>query len=73
MKLCYLILAHNNISILNLIIRALSTPHCNFIIHIDKKCDDISNVIKNKSIHLLQDRKSVDWGGISIVETVYSC
>lgn len=67
MKICYLILAHNNFLHLNRLIEALNDNDAVFYIHVDKKAKkpDISS---HQNVHILPDSVNINWGGFSMVE-----
>lgn len=72
MKIAYLILAHQQLNLLNHIIRTLKHPDVYFFIHIDLKVkvtfDDISKKFESDSnIFFLTDRVEVKLGGLSTV------
>lgn len=72
-KLGYIILAHNRADLLNKLIVSLSVPNVYFFIHIDKKCyEDFSFLKKYKNIIYYSKSYNVNWGDISIVNTVIS-
>jgi len=67
MKICYLILAHNNFRHLEMLVKALDDADSSFYIHIDKK------VRKNykpeaENIKIIPERVDINWGGFSMVE-----
>lgn len=74
MNITYLILAHNNPNFLYSLIERLEYPNVDFLIHIDKKSTDNFNKLKLlPNVHFAQRQSSLEWGGISIVETLISC
>lgn len=71
MNIAYLILAHNNPQHLTRLINSLSTHHCAFFVHIDKKAnlaDFLSNDRDN--VFFIQDNVPVYWGDYSMVEAI---
>jgi glycosyltransferase involved in cell wall biosynthesis len=66
----YLILAHKNPSQLLRLVNALTTPDTYFFIHIDKKVKEeiFKSVITGANVFFCKNRKSVNWGGFSMVE-----
>lgn len=66
--IAYLILAHNDPKHLSRLIKALDFK-CDFYVHIDKKMDSESfhDAICLPNIYFINDRYSVSWGGISMV------
>lgn len=69
MKVCYLILAHNNFDHLNRLLDAIDTEDVlSFCIHIDKKAEVDFNIIKNIKADIIPGRKDIRWGGFSMIE-----
>lgn len=67
MKICYLILAHNNFGHLQRLIEALNNGDSTFFIHIDKKAEQAYTPIKN-NVKVIPTRIDINWGGFSMVE-----
>ncbi|MDR0824067.1 MAG: beta-1,6-N-acetylglucosaminyltransferase [Prevotella sp.] len=67
MKICYLILAHNNFKHLNRLIEALDDTAGSFYIHIDKKTkQEYIPPIENATV--IPTRIDINWGGFAMVE-----
>jgi Core-2/I-Branching enzyme len=73
-RLAYLVQCHKNFSQVNRMIRALNFNHSSaisdFYIHVDKKSDISSKIIRADNIFLVDDSKRIDvkWGKISQVD-----
>lgn len=72
MKNAYLILAHNEFSILRKLVDALDDSRNDIYIHFDKKIGS-APVLRtfNAGLHILEDRVDVRWGDLSVVEGEY--
>ncbi|MFD2966836.1 beta-1,6-N-acetylglucosaminyltransferase [Sphingobacterium bambusae] len=69
MKHAYLILAHNQFEILEILIAALDDKRNDIYIHIDKKVDTIPLLqTEHAELHVLKERIAISWGDVSIVE-----
>ncbi|BCL36772.1 beta-1,6-N-acetylglucosaminyltransferase [Nostoc sp. MS1] len=70
MNLAYLILAHNNPSHLQKLIKALDGADTHFFIHIDAKQDisPFQSKISNENISFIKERSIIFWGEFSIVQ-----
>jgi hypothetical protein len=70
-KVCYLIIAHNNPNHLRRLIRALSSSSSAFFIHIDRKSrlSDFSNA-KGDNVCFSKDRIAAYWGDFSVTEAI---
>lgn len=72
MKHAYLILAHNEFPVLQLLIQALDDARNDLFIHFDKKVSSIPRLkTKYASLTVLEDRIDVCWGDLSVVEAEY--
>ena len=73
-KLCYLILAHNNLDYVADLIESLSSDNVGFIVHIDSKCSEslkpVEEISNRRNVKLMEDRKDILWGGKSMVDIV---
>lgn len=70
-KVCYLILAHDNMQQVSRIIDRLSTPNSCFALHIDKKCHEPTpDFTANKNVAFCDKRLSVRWGDISLNDAI---
>jgi len=71
MRVAYLIIAHNEVYVLNRLIALLDWPGNSIFVLIDSKSDIIgkiqSNSLKYSDIELLQSGK-ITWGGFSLIE-----
>ncbi|RZF61682.1 beta-1,6-N-acetylglucosaminyltransferase [Sphingobacterium corticibacterium] len=72
MKHAYLILAHHQFGLLELLVKSLDHA-CNAIfIHVDKKVAELPVVqTKNAALYVLDERVDVYWGDLSVVEAEY--
>ncbi|MBK5719910.1 hypothetical protein JGH11_03400 [Dysgonomonas sp. Marseille-P4677] len=67
MKICYLILAHNNIAHLDRLINALHDSDNSFYIHLDKKVSTIYTP-HDDNVEVIPERIDINWGGFTMVE-----
>ena len=67
MKVCYLILAHNNFSHLTRLIEALGDKDATFCIHIDQKSTRQFTTEK-KNVAIIPQHKNINWGGYAMIE-----
>ncbi|MBB4037856.1 hypothetical protein GGR21_003777 [Dysgonomonas hofstadii] len=67
MKICYLILAHNNFLHLDRLIDALDDADSTFYIHVDKKSGDAYNPSKD-NVRIIPEHIDINWGGFTMVE-----
>lgn len=68
MNIAYAILAHHNPPHLKRLITKLSTPQCEFFIHLDKKTDEKEFAsLKRDGVHFCTNRVGVYWGGFSMI------
>lgn len=71
MRLCYIILAHNNLVNVKRIIEMLSGEGIGFVVHVDKKCCENIEILRTiKDVTLAGIRHDVLWGDISMVDAV---
>lgn len=68
MKICYLILAHNNLNHLNRLIDSLNDDSCSFYIHIDKKSKQANYYNSLDNVTIIREHFDINWGGFSMVE-----
>ncbi len=75
MNLCYLIMTHSCLDVLQSMITALRHPNVSFIVHVDSKYEGkLPDFLNEDSIYLTPERLSVQWGGLSMVDCVkYLC
>lgn len=76
MKHAFLIIAHNEYPVLEVLLSMLDDERNDIYLHIDKRADDLyqkarSFRMKKAGFHLLQDPMKVYWGDISQVEVEY--
>lgn len=72
-KHAYLILAHNEFELLQILVSCLDDERNDIFIHIDKKVTVLPDIKASKSgLFFVSDRIDVRWGGISVVEAEYS-
>jgi hypothetical protein len=67
MKICYLILAHNNFRHLDRLINALDGTDCTFFIHLDKKVVQ-KYFPQYNNVEVIPERTDINWGGFNMVE-----
>lgn len=67
MKICYLILAHNNFRHLDRLINALNGTDCTFFIHLDKKVVQ-KYFPQYNNVEVIPERTDINWGGFNMVE-----
>ncbi len=67
----YLILAHKNFKQLRKLITLLDDPRNDIFVHVDKKADfnvaEWKDACKHSSLHFIEKRLAVNWGGVSIM------
>lgn len=66
MKICYLILAHNNFRHLDRLIDALADTDSFFYIHIDKKTAD-TYIPSQENVYIIPERIDINWGGFTMI------
>lgn len=67
MKICYLILAHNNFNHLSRMIEALNDSESTFYIHIDKKVQELY-IPPTENVKIIPEHIDINWGGYSMIE-----
>jgi len=67
MKICYLILAHNNFRHLDRLIDALTDDGSSFYIHLDKKVKANYSPLAD-NVKVIPERIDINWGGFSMVK-----
>ena len=67
MKICYLLLAHNNFKHLDRLIEALDDTNSVFYIHIDSKAEQ-EYIPAKKGVTVIPIRININWGGFAMVE-----
>ncbi len=70
MKICYLVLAHNNPNHFKRLINSLSAPGTDVFIHIDAKSTiaDFQTKEESDNIVFIKKRVRISWGGWSLVQ-----
>ncbi|MCD8236971.1 MAG: beta-1,6-N-acetylglucosaminyltransferase [Prevotellaceae bacterium] len=72
MKHAYLIIAHNEFEILNLLLRAIDDERNDIYIHFDRKITDIPACrTAHAKMFILSNPTDVRWGDVSVVEAEY--
>ncbi|QEA52667.1 beta-1,6-N-acetylglucosaminyltransferase [Loigolactobacillus coryniformis] len=72
--IAYVILAHTDLKMLNILIDKLCVSNCDIYIHLDKKTlIKISEVHLYKNVKIVSNRISVKWGGFSVVQATLNC
>lgn len=76
MRHAFLIIAHHEYPVLEVLLSMLDDPRNDIYLHVDKRSDELYNRVrsfrmKNAGFYLLSDRISVYWGDISQVEVEY--
>ncbi len=70
MKHAWLIIAHNEFEILQMLVSALDDPRNDIFVHIDLKVKTSPQLSANKSsLFILDKRINVHWGGLSQIKT----
>jgi len=72
-KHAYLILAHNNFSILKILLKLLDDPRNDLFIHIDKKVkafdfDAYKRICSYSPVHFIVERIDIIWGRSSLID-----
>lgn len=67
MKICYLILAHNNFKHLDRMLDVLNEDNNTFYIHIDKKVSE-DYMPAQSNVKVILERLDINWGGFRMVE-----
>lgn len=72
MKHAYLILAHHQFALLELLVRSLDHAGNGIFIHFDSKVTEIPAIaVQNAALYLIEERVDVRWGDLSVVEAEY--
>ena len=73
MKHAYLILAHNEFELLQVLVSSLDDPRNDIFVHIDKKVRLLPQLhTESAGLYMLDDRVDVRWGDVSVVEAEYA-
>lgn len=67
MKICYLILAHDNYPHLSRMINALNEDDCTFYIHIDKKAKE-AYIPTSANVSVIPRHININWGGYTMID-----
>lgn len=68
----YLIIAHNEFPVLELLVDALDDARNDIYIHLDSKAKSVPNFqTKEAGLYWLEQRRDVRWGDVSIVQVEY--
>lgn len=71
-KHAYLILAHDDVPLLQLLLNGIDDARNDIYVHWDLKSGDVPKLsCKNAGLFFLENRISVNWGGYSIVEAEF--
>lgn len=66
MKHAFLIIAHNEFSILQMLVTKLDDMDIDLFVHFDKKVKELPHLeVKKSGLHILNDRVDVRWGTVS--------
>lgn len=70
MKHAWLIIAHNEFEVLQLLVSMLDAPESDFFIHFDKKVSTIPTIhVEKGRLRILEKRIDVCWGTVSQIKT----
>ena len=73
MKHAFLIMAHNEFELLQILVSCLDDPRNDVFVHIDKKVKTLPCLHVTKAgLLMLEDRVDVRWGDVSVVEAEYA-
>lgn len=71
-KHAYLILAHNEYPVLELLIRAIDDSRNTIFVHFDKKVKELPVLsTRQADVYIIEDRIDVRWGDVSVVEAEF--
>ena len=72
MKHAYLILAHTEFELLQLLVQALDDPRNDIYVHFDKRVKELPKLSTDQSrLIILTERERVYWGDVSMIEAEY--
>ena len=72
MKHAYLILAHTEFELLQLLVQALDDPRNDIYVHFDKRVNELPKLSVDQSrLIILTEREKVYWGDVSMIEAEY--
>jgi len=72
MKHAYLILAHTEFELLQLLVQALDDPRNDIYVHFDKRVKELPKLSADQSrLIILTEREKVYWGDVSMIEAEY--
>lgn len=73
MKHAYLILAHNEFGLLQILVSCLDDPRNDIYVHIDRKVKALPRLsVRKSTLYMLENRVDVRWGDLSVVEAEYA-
>ena len=73
MRHAWLIIAHNEFDILQMLVSALDDSESDFYIHIDKKVKIVPSIRAKKGrIEILKDRIDARWGDVSLIKAEFA-
>lgn len=77
MKLAYIITAYASASQLKRLVDTLDKPHHSFVIHIDKRQEEVFQETKQvfsgrSNVHLMEDRYKIWWGRMNFSRSIFS-
>ena len=73
MSHAWLIIAHNEFSILQRLLSALDAPGCDFYVHLDKKVRQLPDLqVEKGRLLVLPDRVDVRWGSVSQIRCEFA-
>lgn len=71
LKVCFVVLAHHQPTVFHRLLRALSGPGRDIVVHIDRKADiEPFRNIAGPAVRFVPDRRSVYWGGWSLTKAI---
>ena len=71
MKICFVVLAHHQPQMFQKLIRNISWPNSDVVVHIDKRSDINQFPISGfANVHFMKNRKRVHWSGWSLTKTI---
>ncbi len=73
MKHAYLILAHTDFALLQVLVSSLDDSRNDIFVHIDKKVSSLPTLnVNHTNVYFVKNRIDVCWGDVSVVEAEYS-
>ena len=68
MKHAFLIMAHGNLEILNILLSMLEDPSNDIYLHLDSKMGEVKLERHYQNLYILEERMDLRWGDISLVK-----